>query len=560
MTTSASKILNDINTLIKTFVFVDDNENNIIQTMEFASDIANADGCFFYELNADNFINLKYSNIKSLNSKIFGIENQQIFPSIFLPDSYNKKLKNIAELCCINEEIINSSNIFNETNINTENIRNFDEKFNYSTISVLAFPIYINEQKILGVAQFVNAKDNSGKIINFNTEQYEKMALICQLLSFPTEKKQLNEAYSKLLESFINIIAKSIDAKSIATGLHCQKVPVIVKMLASAIINETSGPLKDFDMNEDEWYSLHIASWLHDCGKITTPELILDKSTKLQTMYNRIHEIRNRFEILRRDAHIEYLQKRLQNSDTKENLQAQFLSKIEKLTSDFEFIGQCNIGDNKLTPEDIKRLDDISSQSFTRYFSRVTGLSHNERIQISNIEQYTKPNTEYLIQNLPEQEISYYDQGEITNLKIPQGTLNDTERAKIQEHVVNTIKILKDIPFPKEYSNIVEYAGSHHERVDGKGYPYGIKGDRMSIPAKILAIADVFEALTAKDRPYKEPKKMSQILKIMQEMKNTGHIDPDIYEVFIKRKVYLEYAEDFMDPEQIDEINPEEFL
>ncbi len=560
MSTEANKILDDISVLIKTFVFVDDPDNNIIQTMDTASEIANADGCFFYELTPDKYLNMKYCNIKSLNSKFFGIENQQIFPSVFIPDSRNKALKSIAETCCINEEIINTPNIFIEKNIDTTNIKSFDERFNYSTISVLAFPIYFNEQKIFGVAQFVNARDNSGKIINFSSEHIEKMSLICQLLSLPTEKKHLSESYSQLLEAFINIIAKSIDDKSAAMGLHCQKVPIIVKMLATAIINETDGPLKDFDMTEDEWYSLHIASWLHDCGKITTPECILEKSTKLQTMHNRIHEIRNRFEILRRDAHIEYLQKRLQNTDTKENLQAEFLSKIAQLTSDFEFIGQCNIGEQRLTEEDIRRIDKISSQSFTRYFSRIVGLSYNERQQILDIEKYSNPNTEYLLQDLPEEEVAFYDQREILNLKTPQGTINNKERDKIKEHVVNTVKILKNIPFPQEYGNIVEYAGSHHERIDGKGYPNGITGDQMSIPAKILAVADIFEALTARDRPYKEPKKMSQVLRIMQEMKNTGHLDPDVYEVFIKSGVYMEYAKEYMEPNQLDEFNPEEFL
>ena len=249
-----------------------------------------------------------------------------------------------------------------------------------------------------------------------------------------------------------------------------------------------------------------------------------------------------------------------QNTAPKETLQAEFLAKIEQLISDFEFIGICNTGEQRLTDEDLKRIDKISSQSFTRYFNRMTGLSYNERQQISDTEKYTKPATEYLLQDLPEQEESFYDQREIINLKTIQGTINTIEREKIKEHVTTSLNILKDIPFPKEYNNIIEYAGSHHERIDGKGYPNGLKGDQMSIPAKILAVADIYEALTAKDRPYKEPKKISQVLRIMQDMKNSGHLAPDIYEVFIKSGVYMEYAKEYLDPSQIDEINPEEFL
>lgn len=537
-----------------------DTETIIPKVIDTAAQIANADGCFFFHITSENFMNLIYSWVDSLNLSLSGTSNIGLFPSIYLPESKNKKNKRPSEACAIYGKIINSENIFTEPNIEASFLKEFDRINNYTSVSVLTFPLFDSKQNVIGIAQFINARDSKGKIINFTGEVQDKMIAVCQIIASLLERKQQTESFSLLLESFIDILAKAIDAKSPYTGEHCQKVPIITRMLASAAVSETEGPLKDFELNDNEWYALHVAAWLHDCGKIITPEYIMDKSAKLETIHNRIHEIRNRFEILRRDAHIEYLQKRLQNVDTQENLQAELVTKIKELNDDFEFIGHCNIGDTPLSPESAARLDKISRRSFTRYFNRMAGLSWGERQLINNPEVYTKPEIEFVLQDRPEQLAAPYNRGELTNLKIERGTINASERQKINEHIVTTINILKNLSLPHELSEIVEYAGSHHERVDGKGYPNGLTGEQMSVPAKIMAIADVYEALTAKDRPYKEPKKLSEVLSIMQKMKNTGHLDPDLYDLFIKSGVYLDYAKDYIDPAQIDDFNPEEFL
>lgn len=537
-----------------------DTETIIPKVIDTAAQIANADGCFFFHITSENFMNLIYSWVDSLNLSLSGTSNIGLFPSIYLPESKNKKNKRPSEACAIYGKIINSKNIFTEPNIEASFLKEFDRINNYTSVSVLTFPLFDSKQNVIGIAQFINARDSKGKIINFTGEVQDKMIAVCQIIASLLERKQQTESFSLLLESFIDILAKAIDAKSPYTGEHCQKVPIITRMLASAAVSETEGPLKDFELNDNEWYALHVAAWLHDCGKIITPEYIMDKSAKLETIHNRIHEIRNRFEILRRDAHIEYLQKRLQNVDTQENLQAELVTKIKELNDDFEFIGHCNIGDTPLSPESAARLDKISRRSFTRYFNRMAGLSWGERQLINNPEAYTKPEIEFVLQDRPEQLAAPYNRGELTNLKIERGTINASERQKINEHIVTTINILKNLSLPHELANIVEYAGAHHERVDGKGYPNGLTGEQMSVPAKIMAIADVYEALTAKDRPYKEPKKLSEVLKIMQEMKNSGHLDPDLYDLFIKSGVYLDYAKEYIEPSQIDDFNPEEFL
>ena len=532
----------------------------IEKVMRVARKACDADGCFFFSVSDNKYINLEYSRVNSLNVGISGTENMAFFPSVFLPDVKNRSRKAPSEYCALNREIINSPNIFQTTGIDTDLIAKFDDANNYSTISLLAIPLVDRKDNLLGVAQFTNAKDANGKIISFTTEAQKVVLSVCKLITIALENKNQKEAYSQLLESFIEVLARAIDAKSPYTGSHCQRVPIIARLLATAAVQETTGNLKTFEMSPDDWYTLHIASWLHDCGKVTTPEYIVDKATKLETIFNRIHEIRNRFEILRRDAHIEYLQKRLNNIDTKQHLQAEFVAKVKQLEEDFAFVAKCNTGDIELNDRDIARLEQISQIQFVRYFNRMLGLCWAERDNVENKDFYVHPARENLLQNRKDQIFGPYNRGELYNLEIRRGTINKEERDKINEHIVVTIDMLKALPFPKELSKVVEYAGAHHERIDGKGYPNGLTGDQMSVPAKIMAIADIFEALTANDRPYKEPKKLSEVLRIMQQMKHNGHIDPDLYDVFIRSKVYQDYAEQYMDKNQIDEVTPEDYL
>ena len=538
-----------------------ENYSDIVEKiMDTAANLCDADSYFFYNVNDDKFLTLSYSVSKSLHILRKGSDNLAYAPTIFLPESKRKEQKTIAEDCFFSKEIINLNNIYANDKYDNRFFMEFDEDNDYSTVSILSFPITTRKKDIVGIAQFINPRDESGRTLTFTPETQSYTISVCRLIGILLENKNLSEAYGQLLESFIEVLARAIDAKSPYTGAHCQRVPVIARLLATAAVQTDRGPLKNFEMSADDWYALHIASWLHDCGKVTTPEYIVDKATKLETIYNRIHEIRNRFEILRRDAHIEYLKKRLKNTDSQERLQAEFIHKVKQLEKDYDFIAQCNIGDKKLSPEDIAELERISRLTFMRYFSRMKGLSWAERDSIKEVEKNDNPGYETLLQNREDHIFGGYNRGELYNLEVPQGTINKEEREKINEHIVVTIDMLKALPFPKELSKVVEYAGAHHERIDGKGYPNGLTGAQMSIPAKIMAIADIFEALTANDRPYKEPKKLSEVLKIMQGMKNSGHIDPDVYKVFISEQVYLDYAEQYISPEQIDEINPDDYL
>ena len=538
-------------------------ESDILQiidkTMQLAQQACNADGVSYYTISDDNFLRLVYSHSRSLKIHKLGSDNKYYTMPTYLPDQKKVNPKTIIVTSALNQELINTPNIYANDYDNDIYLK-WDDDMNYKTVSMLVIPIFNYKKRIIGIAQFINALDISGRTIGFSSKAQEKAQSVCSLMVPYLENHKLSEDYDQLLESFIEVLARAIDAKSPYTGSHCQRVPVIARMLATAAVQQEHGPLKNFEMSEDDWYALNIASWLHDCGKVTTPEYIVDKATKLETINNRIHEIRNRFEILRRDAHIDYLKKRLKNSDTQENLQNEFVARVQKLEDDFNFVADCNIGDTPLTDKDVARLQQIAQIKFIRYFNRMKGLSWAERDAISDVELFSHPSYENLLQNRDDQINAPFNRGELYNLTIRSGTINKKEREKINEHIVVTIDMLKALPFPKELANVVEYASAHHERVDGHGYPNGLTGEQMSIPAKIMAIADIFEALTANDRPYKEPKKLSKVLAIMQHMKNSGHIDPDLYEVFIRSKVYEEYAAQYISPEQIDAVNPEDYL
>ncbi len=560
MISNIDLVLSDILALANKLNDNEKEESIISSFMMLVAKIANADGAFLFLASADGYISLNYSEIKSFASKGVKLNASEFFSTTAISQMKNKVKKCPIEMCAVNKDTVNIVNLYQETDIDVANVSKFDEDYDYSSVSVLALPLLGKKGNLLGVVQLTNAMDISGSTINFSSNVQNAIMSMSNILVMYLESKIASGSYRHLLESFIEVIARAIDAKSPYTGAHCQRVPILTRLLATAAVDYEEGNLKDFEMGDDDWYALHIASWLHDCGKITTPEYVMDKATRLETIYNRLHEIRTRFEVLRRDAHIEYLQKRLANVGDKESLQAEFVQKVKGLEEDFAFIAKCNKGETFIGKAEQERLNEIAKRSYMRYFDKTLGLSWAEDARIKDRDEYAKPAREQVLQNRDDLMVDQYNRGELYNLQIARGTIAFEEREKINEHVVESIKMLEALSFPPELKSIVEFAGAHHERMDGHGYPNGLKGEDMSVPAKIMAIADVFEGLSAKDRPYKIPKKLSEVLKIMQEIKNTGHLDPDLYEVFIKKGVYMDYAKEYIEPEQIDEFNFEEYL
>ncbi len=395
------------------------------------------------------------------------------------------------------------------------------------------------------------------------------------------ETKRLNEDRKALLDAFIRLLAGAIDAKSPYTGGHCQRVPELTFMLARAACEAKDGPLRDFTLSDEQWEALQIASWLHDCGKVTTPEYVVDKATKLETLYDRIHEVRMRFEVLKRDAEVACWRAVAEGADRDERLAALRAAHAE-LDEEWRFVAACNVGGEYLDPAKVERLRAIGARTWQRTLDDRLGISHEELQRKARAPAAALPATETLLADKPEHVIErrpehamsadnpwgfrmdvpalQYNRGELANLAVARGTLTEEERYVINHHIVQTIVMLSQLPFPRHLREVPEIAGGHHEKMDGTGYPRRLARDDMSWTARMMAIADIFEALTAADRPYKRGKTLSESLRIMSAMRRDRHIDPDLFELFLTSGVYRQYAERFLRPEQIDAVDVGAFL
>jgi len=396
-----------------------------------------------------------------------------------------------------------------------------------------------------------------------------------QLSDSLVDMAQSIQAYEKkqeeLLDGLIRLVASTIDAKSPYTGEHCKKVPILAKMLIEEADKSQEGSLKNFSISSKEMMKgIEWSACLHDCGKLVIPDYVIDKATKLETVYNRIHEVRTRFEVLLRDAKITYLEALLRGDDPQKA--AEELEAVQsRLQRDLTFIARINLGHEPMSDADYARLEKIAAIQWTRHFSKFLGISREERALLG--EEGELPVAEHLILEGEEYKIErdardfeffkqeqvkmeipplLYNRGELYNLRIKQGTITKEERFKIQEHAIHTLKILKELPWTKSLKQVVEDAANHHEYIDGTGYPRALDKSQLSIPARVMAIADIFEALTASNRPYKKYKTLSQALAIMTEMVKANKLDAELYRVFIKSGIYLQYAEKYLKPKQID--------
>ncbi len=408
----------------------------------------------------------------------------------------------------------------------------------------------------------------------------EIMELSNSMVSMAKSIKAYDESLKKLMDSFIRLIAVAIDHKSPYTGGHCARVPELAVMIAQAAHTSTSEPFAGFQFsNDEEWREFRTAAWLHDCGKVATPEYIVDKATKLETLYNRIHEIRMRFEVLLRDAEIEYWQGLAEGGD-KARLAEQLAVKKREIEDDFAFVAECNIGGEFMAENKIDRVKRIAAKTWTRHLDDRLGLGHVERMRYPD-HHVEPPCEESLLSDRPEHIIErrskkplgsadsrfdmeipehLYNLGEVYNLCISRGTLTPEDRYIINEHIITTIQMLETLPYPENMTRIPEYAGAHHETLIGTGYPRKLTAREMSIPARIMAVADVFEALTASDRPYKKAKKLSEAIRILSRMVKDRHLDKDLFRLFLESGVYLEYARKFCAPSQIDEVDVAAYL
>ncbi|KPJ95475.1 MAG: hypothetical protein AMJ53_02665 [Gammaproteobacteria bacterium SG8_11] len=481
----------------------------------------------------------------------------------------------------INGKTVVTSDITNDTRYDYHYMSERYDRAEYRCRSILSLPLRNRQDEIIGALELTNARSKiDDHIVEFKPEIVSYVQALSSQAAIALDNRRLLKAQKDLLDSFIQLIAGAIDAKSPYTSGHCQRVPELARMLAEAAHNSEAEPFNSFQLTDDERYELHIASWLHDCGKVTTPEYVVDKATKLECVYNRLHEIRMRFEVLWRDAQIEHFKKLAGDAVNKDEGKLEIL--LRKLREDFTFIAECNVGGEYMAPERIERLENIGSRSWVRYFDDRIGLSHDELIRKQRKPAKPLPVTEILLADKDEHIVprddngqpygdnphgfrmdvpkNAYNYGELYNLSVARGTLTAEDRFKINEHIVQTIILLNKLPFPKELRRVPTWAGNHHETLVGSGYPRKLQAEDLSVPERIMAIADIFEALTASDRPYKKAKTLSESLRIMSFMRNDGHICPQLFDLFLSSGIYLDYAQQFLSPGQIDHVDVDQLM
>lgn len=447
--------------------------------------------------------------------------------------------------------------------------------------SVMATPLRNREDGVIGVLA-LGFPEGSGQGEATFRRFVDRLA---GSVALAIETRQLIRDQKALIEGIIKVLADAIDTKSPYTGGHCDRVPQLATILLDRVEAAREGPFADFKLTNAERYEFSIAAWLHDCGKVVTPEYIVDKATKLEALYNRIHEIRMRFEVLWRDAELDYWRARDRGEDTAGL--ARILDETRRqLQEEFAFLADMNIGGETLSDDDIERMQRIGDRTWLRHFSDRLGLSRAEQRQLAPFPEPDLPFAEKLLDDKAEHRIPWEDhvppverdhpdnrwgfdmtlpehsanRGERYNLSIRRGTLTGEERFQINNHIVETLKMLTTLPWPEHLKRVPDIAANHHERMDGKGYPRCLKGDQMSVSERVMAIADVFEALTAADRPYKPPKTLSESLNIMVAMGRDGHLDRDLLHLFIESRAYQVYAQGFLKPEQMDKVDEHRLL
>jgi HD-GYP domain-containing protein (c-di-GMP phosphodiesterase class II) len=551
-----------------------------------AKAIANADGGTLYIRTDDDKLKFEIMRTNSLKIALGGITGKPItFPplNMYDPETKQPNHRSVATHAALTGASVNIPDAYEAKDFDFSGTRKFDAGTGYRSKSFLTVPLKNSQNVVIGVLQLLNARDPaSGEVIPFSAEIQPVIEALSSQAAVALDNNQLLAAQKKLLDSFIQLIAGAIDAKSPYTGGHCLRVPELTMMLTKVACDAREGLFRDFTMTEDQWYELHLGAYLHDCGKVTTPEYVVDKATKLETIGDRIHEIRARFEVVKRDAVIEYLRALMDRPEEADALRRTLEDKLAKLDDDYAFIAECNIGGEFMAPEKVEQVKKIAAITWKRTLDDRIGVAHEELKRKERVPPPELPVDEPLLadkpehifprpvspyympdnrwgfkMNVPEHE---YNRGEVYNLCIGRGTLTAEDRFKINEHMVQTIRMLNELPFPKHLKAVPEYAGGHHETLIGTGYPRRLKKEDMSIPARIMAIADIFEALTAADRPYKKAKTLSESIKIMFFFKKDQHIDPDLFDLFLTSGVYLDYAKKFLQPEQIDAVDIAQYL
>lgn len=475
-----------------------------------ARELTGAEGGTFYRVEGEGeSAHLVFEVVQNaaLGIDIYDARKSEKWKPIALFHQGEPNHSNVASFVALTKEPVIIEDAYETSSFDFSGTRAFDESHRYRSRSIMAIPLLNHDDHVIGVLQLLNARNESGHLHTFGNDDRDTIAAMAKFAAITLDNQLLVSSHKNLLDAFIKALAQIIDVRSPHTSAHCQRIPVLTELIAEAACHETEGYFKDFNLDEDGWYELTVAAWMHDCGKLATSENVLNKGTKLERLHDGMESVRTRFAVVTAIA----------QSDTEK----------EQIRADLEFLETVNKGGEF--------------------------MSDDAKARVAAIAQRQWPDAHGNMQPL----LTTY---EVDNLCITRGTINEEERAHINRHIDITIEVLESLPFPPKLRRVPEYAGGHHERMDGRGYPRGLTREQMSIPARIMGIADVFEALTAKERPYKPPMPLSQAFSILRNMVKDQHIDPDVYNLFLRSGVWKRYANDHLLPQQIDVDSAESYL
>ena len=509
-------------------------EKNIHKLLEMivdeAKSLTNADAGTLYILDKEQkalqFQILQNDSMKIRLGGTSGTETN--LPSVPLFDSQgNPNHANVSSYAALTGEIINIPDVYDAEGFDFSGPRNYDKSTGYRSKSMLVLAMRNHENETIGVLQLLNAQDlETGDVVSFSPDYIDLVVSLASQGAVALTNTQLIQNLTDLFYAFIKSIATAMDEKSPYTGGHITRVVDLTMMIAKEINDTVQAPFQNTCFSDDEMEELRLAAWMHDVGKITTPEVIVDKATKLQSFFDRIEFIETRFDLIATAIENDFLKHKLELS-AEGKLDLEMISRLDQdmseqittVTEDFAFLRDINQAVEFMDDDKLKQLQNIAKKTY----------------------------------HLNDRQRPYLTEDEILNLSIRKGNLTEEERGIIENHVEVTFKMLNELPFPKKHAMVPEYAAGHHEKLDGSGYPRHLSKDSLPLQSRIMAVADIFEALTAKDRPYKKPMKLSQALNILSFLKKDGHIDPDIHDLVISSNLFLEYAKAFMNPDQIDD-------
>lgn len=385
--------------------------------------------------------------------------------------------------------------------VELDEMRQFERAFAYRVDALLSVPLGGLQDKVYGVLQLMNPGSE-----NFSGQRRVLVEQLASIAGSLLYKNQQLEEQKTLFESMIQMIAGAVDEKFYLGADHCRRVPVLAMMLARAVNRTERPPFAEQVFDQGELYELEVAAWLHDCGKLVTPISLVDKSSKLETVFDRIELIQTRFEILRRDQELFRLREGLSGENLPVLTDGSY--RQQKMLEDMHFLAACNHGKRIMTADDLQRLRDIADRY--RWVDRQM------------------------------EEVSVLTEDELTNLSIMSGTLNERERVKINNHALASIGMLDLLPFPDDLRRVPDIISGYHQSGDAQPL----------LQARILAIADRFVSVTAENRAYCKTNSLENAMKILYGMADSGQLDRNLLDLFSGEHLHKQYAAEFLSDDQ----------